>query len=109
MSVRIHRLNTVNHCLPEKGKRKVKVLPHSQAAAHPRHKDEEETDKIKQAQIEQNTKNAKISSLFPKRGNHLSDSTNWATVTIESCNTYIAQLYKVMSDVIRRDGDGTRL
>ena len=28
-------------------------MPQSQAAAHPRHKEEEETDKTKQAQIEQ--------------------------------------------------------
>ena len=37
----------------KKGKRKVQEVPHSQDAAHPRHKEEEETDKTKQAQIEQ--------------------------------------------------------
>ena len=34
---------------------------------HKPHQEEEETDKAKQAQIEQ-TKSTKISSLFPKRG-----------------------------------------
>ena len=37
----------------KKGKRKVKGLPQSQTAALLRHQEEEETDKIKQAQIEQ--------------------------------------------------------
>ena len=37
----------------KKGKRKVQGLPQSQAAALPRHQEEEETDKTKQAQIEQ--------------------------------------------------------
>ena len=37
--------------LQKKGKRKVQGVPQSQAAAHPRHKEEEETDKTKQAQI----------------------------------------------------------
>ena len=36
-----------------KSKRKVKGVPQSQTAALPRHQDEEETDKTKQAQIEQ--------------------------------------------------------
>ena len=35
------------------GKRKVQGVPQSLAAAHPRHEEEEETDKTKQAQIEQ--------------------------------------------------------
>ena len=35
----------------KKGRRKVLGLPQSQAASHPRHKEEEETDKTKQAQI----------------------------------------------------------
>ena len=35
------------------GKRKVQGVPQSQAAALPRHQEEEETDKTKQAQIEQ--------------------------------------------------------
>ena len=37
----------------KKGKRKVQGVPQSQTAALPRHKKEEETDKTKQAQIEQ--------------------------------------------------------
>ena len=36
-----------------RGKRKVKGVPQSQTAALPRHQEEEETDKAKQAQIEQ--------------------------------------------------------
>ena len=36
-----------------KGKRKVQGVPQLQAAAHPRHQKKEETDKTKQAQIEQ--------------------------------------------------------
>ena len=40
-------------CLPKKGKRKVQGVPQSQIAALPRHQEEEETDKSKQAQIEQ--------------------------------------------------------
>ena len=40
--------------VPEKrGKRKVQGVPKSQTAALPRHQEEEETDKTKQAQIEQ--------------------------------------------------------
>ena len=39
--------------LEKKCKRKVKGVPQAQAAAIPRHEDEEETDKTKQAQIEQ--------------------------------------------------------
>ena len=37
----------------KKGKRKVQGVPQSQTAALPRHQEEEETDKSKQAQIEQ--------------------------------------------------------
>ena len=37
----------------KKGKRKVQGVPQSLAAAHARHQEEEETDKTKQAQIEQ--------------------------------------------------------
>ena len=44
-------------------------VPQSQTAALPRHQVEEETDKTKQAQIEQTYENTKISFLFPKRGN----------------------------------------
>ena len=42
--------NTVHE---NKGKRKVQGVPQSQTAALPRHQEEEETDKSKQAQIEQ--------------------------------------------------------
>ena len=54
----------------KKGKRKVQGVPQSQTAALPRPQEEEETDKSKQAQIEQTYESTKISSLFPKRGNH---------------------------------------
>ena len=37
----------------KKGKRKIQGVPQLQAAAHPRHQEEEEKDKTKQAQIEQ--------------------------------------------------------
>ena len=37
----------------KKSKRKVQGVPQSQTAALPRHQEEEETDKTKQAQIEQ--------------------------------------------------------
>ena len=39
------------------GERKVQGVPQLQAAAFPRHQKEEETDKAKQAQIEQTYKN----------------------------------------------------
>ena len=39
--------------LVKNGKKKVQKVPQSQAAALPRHHEEEETDKTKQAQIEQ--------------------------------------------------------
>ena len=45
------RWNTVN--VIKKGKRKVQGVPQSQTAALPRHQEEEETDKSKQAQTEQ--------------------------------------------------------
>ena len=38
---------------PRKGKRKVQGMPQSQTAVLPRHQEKEETDKTKQAQIEQ--------------------------------------------------------
>ena len=37
----------------QEGKRKVQGVPQSQAAALPRHQEEEKTDKTKQAKIEQ--------------------------------------------------------
>ena len=39
--------------LKKQGKRKVQGVPQSQTAALPRHQEEEETDKSKEAQIEQ--------------------------------------------------------
>ena len=47
---------TNKSCESKKGKRKVQGVPLSQAAVHPRHEEEEETDKIKQTQIEQTYK-----------------------------------------------------
>ena len=44
-------------------------MPQSQTAALPRPQEEEETDKSKQAQIEQTYEKTKISHLFPKRDN----------------------------------------
>ena len=44
--------NSVSH-LEKKGKRKVQDVPQSQTAALPRHREEDETDKTKQAEIEQ--------------------------------------------------------
>ena len=38
-----------NRCSIQKGKRRVQGVPQSQAAALPRHEEEEETDKTKQA------------------------------------------------------------
>ena len=49
------------------GKRKVQGLPQSQAAALPRHHEEEETDNPKQVQIEQTYE--KLAN-FPKRDNN---------------------------------------
>ena len=43
----------VDAFISKKGKRKVQGVPQSQTAALPRHQEEEETDKSKQAQIEQ--------------------------------------------------------
>ena len=53
----------------EKGKRKVQGVPQSQATALPRHQEEEETDRTKQAQSNKCSKNTKIALFFPKRGN----------------------------------------
>ena len=39
--------------ITKNGKRKVQGVPQLQAAGHPRHQEDEETDKTKQAQIEQ--------------------------------------------------------
>ena len=59
----------------KKCERKVQGVPQSQTAALPRHQEEGETDKTKQAQIEQTHASTKISSLFPKRGNRNSKRT----------------------------------
>ena len=48
----------------KKGKKKVKGMPQSQTATLPRHKKEEETDKTKQAQIEQ-TRPLRLALSFP--------------------------------------------
>ena len=51
----LHRLKS-DYCklnVWKKGNRKVQGVPQSQAAALPRHQEEEETDKTKQALIEQ--------------------------------------------------------
>ena len=44
---------TISKYRAKKGNRKVQGMPQSQTAALPRHQEEEETDKSKQAQIEQ--------------------------------------------------------
>ena len=43
----------ITTCFKNRGKRKVQGVPQSQTAALPRHQEEEETDKSKQAQIDQ--------------------------------------------------------
>ena len=50
-------------------------MPQSPADALPRHQEEEETDKTKQAQTELTYKSSKISSVFPKRGNYTAKRT----------------------------------
>ena len=52
---RVVKPNTINLSIPlvKKGKRKVQGVPQSQTKILPRHQEEEETDKSKQAQIEQ--------------------------------------------------------
>ena len=52
MGPRIESFRTPDAIL-KKGKRKVQGMPQSQTAALPRHQEEGETDKSKQAQIEQ--------------------------------------------------------
>ena len=47
------RLQALSNETLKKGERKVQGVPQSQTTAHPRHQEEEETDKTKQAQIEQ--------------------------------------------------------
>ena len=49
----LYKIATFSHQPLKKGKRKVQGVPQSQTAALPRHQEEEETDKSKQAQIEQ--------------------------------------------------------
>ena len=55
-----------NFLIPKKGKRKVQGVPQTQTAVLPRHQEEEETERNKQAQIEQTYKKALRSALFPK-------------------------------------------
>ena len=50
---RLHCALVLHIVLKIKGKRKVQGVPQSQTAALPRHQEEKETDKSKQAQIEQ--------------------------------------------------------
>ena len=47
------QISQTRNNIQKKGKRKVQGVPQSQTAALPRHQEEEETDKTKQAQIEQ--------------------------------------------------------
>ena len=65
-------------------KRKIQGVPQSQTAGFPRHQEEEETDKTKQAESNKRTKSTKISSLFPKRGNR---NAKWTENTQEQNNT----------------------
>ena len=51
----------------KKGKNEVQGVPQLQAAAHPKHGEEKETDKTSQAQTEQTYKSTKINSLFLMR------------------------------------------
>ena len=79
----------------KKGKRKVQGVPQSQTAAPPRHQEEEETDKSKQAQIDQNAKRTekhknkmaqgKTSNKLPRRINHKApkSKTNTGTTALE--------------------------
>ena len=59
-SLLFYSFTSYNYCCPyiltftKKGKRKVQGVPQSQTVALPRPQEEEETDKSKQAQIEQN-------------------------------------------------------
>ena len=72
----------------QKSKRKVQGVPQSQTAALPRHQEEEETDKSKQAQIDQHTKSTKISSLFPRRSNRNAKRTEKHKNKMAQGNTY---------------------
>ena len=57
----------LNNILTKKGEGKVQGVPKSQTAVLPRHQEEKETYKTKQAQIEQTYERLALSS--PKRGN----------------------------------------
>ena len=62
----------------KQGKRKVQGVPQSQTAATPRHQEEEETDKTKQAQIEQ---------TYEKQQGSLSENVrNMKLLVLFSCN-----------------------
>ena len=54
---------------PKKGNRKVQGVPQSQAAAHRRTKRNRKQTKPNKRKSNYRTKNTKISSLFPMRGN----------------------------------------
>ena len=71
----------------KKSKGKVQGMPQSQTAALPRHQEEEETNKIKQRKSNKRTKNTKISSLFPKRGNRNVKRTEKHKNKITQCKT----------------------
>ena len=53
----------------EKGKRKAQRVLQSQAAALPRPKEVQETDKPNKRKLNKRAKSTKISSFFPKPGN----------------------------------------
>ena len=72
--------------IEKKGKRNVQGVPQSQTAALPRHQEEEETDKSKQAQIDQTYENTKISSLL--RGNRNAKRTEKHKNKITQGKTY---------------------
>ena len=73
---------------PKKGKRKVQRVPQSQAAALPRHQREEETDKTKQAQIEQTYEKHQDYLSLPKRGNRNAKRTEKYKNKITQGKTY---------------------
>ena len=51
----------------KEGKRKVQGVPQSQTAALPRHQEEEETDKTKQAQIEQTYNSVSVNLNYKEK------------------------------------------
>ena len=74
------RLASGNIASGTRGLLNIKVREKSkvqQTAALPRHREEEETDKTKQAQTNNRSKSIKISSLFPKRDNRSRHAHTW--------------------------------